>query len=251
MANKMNIFLAADYKTYTAFCPVYTPGGRLTSVEMSTHFTHPSANVAMAQEIMTPLLNDEQRVLFLQKQINLIEKYCDFFSSHDLNVVMNIDKPLAETLLGSEFILKKMSRIAFLNLEISENFPDLELGRNNIFLRTMSEKFNLSLNNYGAGKTTSKAVFDDLFYRIKLDKGFIQHHIKRLSFQPFISAILDHIKPHCQEVVVQGVDELSALQTIRDFAFDGIQSALFPSVSEEALIHLVEPPHHLRELSLQ
>lgn len=251
MANKMNIFLEADYKTYTAFCPVYSPGGLLRSVEMLTHFTHASVNVAMPQEILTPLLNDRQRVLLLQEQINIIEKHYDFFSDNDLKVAINIDKPLAETILESEFILKRMCRLDCLQLEVSESFPDLTLGRNNSFLSALSEKFSLSLNNYGAGKATSKAVFDDLFYRIKLDKGFIQHNINRLSFHPFISAILDHIKPHCHEIVVQGVDDVIGLQAVRDYAFDGIQSALFPPVSEEALIHLTEPPYQLRERMLQ
>ncbi|MBP2155529.1 hypothetical protein [Erwinia rhapontici] len=159
----MNIFLEADYKTYTAFCPVYSPGGLLTSVEMLTHFTHASANVAMPQEILTPLLNDRQRVLLLQEQINVIEKHYDFFSDNDLKVAINIDKPLAETILESEFILKKMCQLDCLELEVSESFPDLTLGRNNNFLKALSEKFNLSLNNYGAGKATSKLFLTTCF----------------------------------------------------------------------------------------
>lgn len=251
MANKMNILLEADYKTYTAFCPVYSPGGLLTSVGMLTHFTHASASVAMPQDSLTPLLNDRQRVLLLQEKINIIEKYYDFFNDHDLTVAINIDQPLAEVILDSEFILKKLLQLDCLELEVSESFPDLTAGRNNRLLHSLSEKFHLSLNNYGAGKATSKAVFDDLFYRIKLDKAFIQHNIKRLSFHPFISAILDHIKPHCQEIVVQGVDDIKGLHVVRDYAFDGIQSAMFPPVSEDALFHLTEPPYQLRERMLQ
>lgn len=247
----MNIFLEADCQTYTAFCPAYTPGGRLSSVEMLTHFTHASANVAMPQEILTVLLNDRQRVLLLQQQINVLEKHYEFFSNHGIKVAINIDMPLAETILGSEFLLKRMCQIDCIELEISESFPGLNAGRDNNTLQALSEKFSLSLSNYGAGKSTSKAVFDDLFYRIKLDRVFIQHNIKRLSFHPFISAILDHIKPHCQEVVVQGVDDLNGLQTIRDYAFDGIQSALFPSVCEDELILLTAPPEPLWERVLQ
>ncbi|MBD8212763.1 EAL domain-containing protein [Erwinia persicina] len=247
----MNIFLEADCTTYTAFCPVYSPGGRLTSVEMLTHFTHAGSHLAMPQEIMTALLNDRQRVLLLQQQINLLDKHSDFFSNHEIKVAINIDMPLARTILESEFILKKMRQLDCIELEISESFPGLNAGRDNSILLALSEKFNLSLNNYGAGKTTSKAVFDDLFYRIKLDRGFIQHNIKRLSFHPFISAILDHVKPHCQEIVIQGADDLPSLQKVRDYPFDGIQSALFPSVCEDELILLTQSPVPLRERVLQ
>jgi len=251
MANKMKIHLEADYKTFTAFCPVYRPGGQLAAVEMLTHFTHAQANVVIPQEILIPQLNERQRVLLLQDQINIIEKHYDFFSSHNISVAINIDERLAETILSSEFLIKKMNQLGCLELEISESFPGIADGKSHPCLQGLSQHFHLSLNNYGAGKATSKAVFDNLFYRIKLDRGFIQHNIKRSSFSPFISAILDHIKPHCHAVVVQGVDDLSGLQSIRHFAFDGIQSALFPPVKEEGLIHLIAPPYILQQRMLQ
>lgn len=251
MANKMKIHLEADYKTFTAFCPVYRPGGQLAAVEMLTHFAHAQANVVIPQEILIPQLNEHQRVLLLQDQINIIGKHYAFFSSHNINVAINIDERLAETILASDFLIKKMNQLDCIELEISESFPDIAGGKNNLCLQGLSQHFHLSLNNYGAGKATSKAVFDNLFYRIKLDRGFIQHNIKRGSFPPFISAILDHIKPHCHAVVVQGVDDISGLQSIRHFAFDGIQSALFPPVDEEGLSHLVDPPYLLQQPVLQ
>lgn len=109
----------------------------------------------------------------------------------------------------------------------------------------LSERFDLCLANYGAGKAPSKAVYDNLFSRIKLDKGFIQHNINRISFQPFISTLLEHIKPHCQQVIVQGVDDITGLEKVSRYQFDGIQSALFSPVTGESLSSLIVPPKEL------
>ncbi len=247
MAKKMKIHLEADYKIHTAFSPVYRPGGQLTAVHMLTHFTHAQANVVIPQEILIPQLNEHQRVLLLQDQINMIEKHYEFFNTHSVDVAINIDELLAKTILESDFLIKRMAQMKCIELEISESFPEIAAGNRHPLLYGLSQHFHLSLNNYGAGKATSKAVFDNLFHRIKLDKTFVQHNIKRLSFAPFIKAILEHIKPHCHAVVVQGVDDLTGLQIVRDFAFDGIQSALFPCVSEESLSLLTDPPYLLQQ----
>lgn len=247
MANEMKIHLQADYKTHNGFCPIYAPDGQLMSVEMLTHFTHAAANVSIPQEILTPQLNDQQRLRLMQDKINIISRHHDFFIQHNVNVVINIDIALAKTILESDLLLKKMHLLNCVELGISENFPGLKAGDANDYLQGLREGFSLSLNNYGAGQATSKAIFDDLFYRIKLDKSFIHNGIRRLSFQPFIGAILEHIKPHCQEVVVQGIDNFADLQTVRPFAFDGIQGAIFINEPEETLTRLLEAPYHLLE----
>lgn len=247
MANEMNIHLQADYKTYNGFCPVYAPDGQLMAVEMLTRFTNAAANVSIPQEILTPQLDERQCILLLQDKINIIERHYDFFSQHSVNVAINIDRLLAKTILESDFLLKKMHQLNCIELEVNESFPGISAGKENKQLLGLSGKFHLILNNYGAGQATSKAVFDNLFYRIKLDKGFINKNIKRLSFHPFIGAILAHIKPHCQGVVVQGVDSFAELQIVRQFAFDGIQGALFAAVSEEALMCLLEAPYQLQQ----
>lgn len=247
MANEMKIHLQADYKTHNGFCPIYAPDGQLTAVEMLTHFTHAAANVSIPQEILTPQLNDQQRLRLMQDKINIISRHHGFFIQHNVNVAINIDMALAKTILESDLLLKKMRLLDCVELEISESFPGLKDGDDYDYLMSLGESFSLSLNNYGAGQATSKAIFDNLFYRIKLDKGFIHRSIKRLSFQPFIGAILDHIKPYCQEVVVQGIDNFADLQTVRQFAFDGIQGALFVTEYEETLMRLLETPYLLPE----
>ncbi|WP_312043449.1 EAL domain-containing protein [Erwinia sp.] len=246
----MNIHLEADYKSYTAFNPIYRFGGQLIAVELLTQFSHSTANVAIPQEFLLPQLNTEQRILLLQNQINSIERHADFFSQEKVKVTLKIDELLAQTILDSEFLSRKLDALAWLELEISENFTDLNLGKDHPGLMALSERFELCLANYGAGKVSSKAVYDNLFSRIKLDKGFIQHNINRTSFQPFINTLLEHIKPHCQQVIVQGVDRITDLEKVSHYQFDGIQSALFSPVTGESLCSLTVPPKELVDVAL-
>ncbi len=238
----MKIHLDADYKSYTAFNPVYSLDGQLIAVELLTHFSHSTANVAIPQELLLPQFSRAQRITLLQSQINSIEKHHAFFSEQGVKVSLNIDEVTARAILESDFLKYRLDGLSWLELEINESFPNLKLGKDNPALMALSERFDLSLANYGSGKAPSKAVYDDLFSRIKLDKGFIKHHINRLTFRPIISTVLDHIKPHCQQIIIQGVDDISGLEKISDCAFDGIQSALFSPVTEDDLSSLIHPP---------
>ncbi|WP_437611083.1 EAL domain-containing protein [Erwinia sp. V71] len=243
----MKIHLAADYRIGAAFYPIYTLTGQLTAVELVSWFSHETANVAIPVEMLIAQLTFEQRISLLQSQISLIEKHHDFFSHHDLHVAIHIDETIAQAILDSEFLLHKMTILDCLELEINESFGNLSAGKDNPLLTALCERFHLGLQNFGAGKATAKAVYDNMFYRIKLDKGFIQHNIKRLSFEPFISAVLDNISPHCHQVVVQGVDDAQTLAKVSQYAFSGIQSSLFPPVDELALAALIRPPRELSD----
>lgn len=240
--NSMNIHLEADYKSVTTFTPVYAFDGQLIAVELLTHFSHHAVNVVIPQDMLIPQLNDDQRLFLFQSQINSAEKHHAFFQQQGVKVSMKIDAFTASAILESEFISHKLASLNWLELEINETFPGFNSGKDNPQLMALSERFDLSLENYGSGKATSKAVYDNLFSRVKLDKAFIQHNIKRLSFRPFISALLEHVKPHCNRLIVQGVDDLPSLQMIRHYEFDGVQSALFSPVDEEALPSLIAPP---------
>ncbi|RWR03507.1 hypothetical protein ED28_00540 [[Pantoea] beijingensis] len=238
----MKIDIAEDYHSLTAFYPVYSFSGHLLAVEVMTHYMHKSANVAIPQEILFPQMTFEQQLTLLKNQINVIEKYHDFFIHHQLHVGIKIDEQLAWAILESEFLLHKMGTFTYLELELSESLADFSLGRNNPLLAELSERFFLSLGNFGAGKAPAKAVYDNLFYRIKLDKGFIQHNITRPSFFPFMNAILNNISPHCQQIIVQGIDDLPMMEKVRPLGFSGIQSSLFRPVGEESLPALIYPP---------
>ncbi|MCX8956135.1 EAL domain-containing protein [Erwinia psidii] len=247
----MKIHLEADYTICTTFQPIYSLSGQLISVGLMSHFSHSSANVAIPLDLLMPQLSQAQRITLLQNQLNIIEKHHDFFRLHGVKVTLKTDEVLAMAITENEFMARKMDALELIELEINEDFPGLKLGKNNPSLLSLSERFALSLENYGSGKVSSTAVYDNLFTSIKLDKGFMQHNMKRPSFKPFINALLEHIRPHCQNVIVQGIEDLAALEIIRHFDFDGIQSSLFSPVSEEVLCSLIDAPLDLPSLHQQ
>lgn len=159
----MKIHLEADYKSYAAFYPVYSFDGLLIAVELLTHFSHTTANVAMPQEMLLPQMDSEQRILLLQSQIGSIEKNHDFFRQQGVKVTLKIDEVTSQAILESDFLARKLDALEWLELEINESFPNLKLGKDHPGLMALSERFDLSLENYGAGKAPSKAVYDDLF----------------------------------------------------------------------------------------
>lgn len=233
----------ADYSIHTAFNPVYALNGRLLAVDLLSSFIHSSHNVSVPQDILLAQLDDDQRLLTLQKQITLIEQYHDFFIQNNIAVILSLDETMARTILSSEFLLRKLRPLSALELALSETFPDFKLGRDNPVLSTLSDNFTLTLNNFGAGKAPAKAVYDNLFTRIKLDRHFLQQTLKRASFSAILKAVTHQIGDHCRQFIVQGVDDLTTLEKVAPFPFSGLQGALFPPVPENQLTTLTEPPN--------
>ena len=232
----------ADYVMHTAFNPIYALNGRLIAVDLVSSFTHASLNVAVPQDILLSQLESEKRLQTLQKQISVIERYHDFFQQNNVAVILNVDKEIAATLLSSDFLLHKLQPLQALELGLSENFPDFRAGRDNPLLSNLSDKFKLTLNNFGSGKAPAKAVYDNLFSRIRLDKYFLQQTLKRASFSSMLKAIVSQVSDHCQQLTVQGVDDLMTLEKISLFPFAGMQGALFPPVPESELATLMDAP---------
>ena len=134
-------------------------------------------------------------------------------------MILSLDETMARTILSSEFLLRKLRPLSALELALSETFPDFKLGRDNPVLSTLSDNFTLTLNNFGAGKAPAKAVYDNLFTRIKLDRHFLQQTLKRASFSAILKAVTHQIGDHCRQFIVQGVDDLTTLEKWRLFLF--------------------------------
>lgn len=242
MAKKMTTTVFADYFIHTAFNPVYALKGRLLAVDLLSSFTHTSQNVVVPQDILLSQFNGEQRLQTLQKQIGVVEHYHDFFLQNNVAVILNVDEEMVETILSSELLLRKLRSFPALELAINENFPEFKAGKDHPLLSQLSDNFKLTLNNFGSGKAPAKAVYDNLFNRIRLDKYFLQQTLKRASYHAMLQAIVHQVGDHCDQFVVSGIDDHAMLEQITPFAFAGMQGALFPPVPESALATLMEPP---------
>lgn len=235
----MKIHLSADYQSEIWFYPVCDVDGRLTAVELVTQFVHESAPITLPQELLLPQLDESQQLRLLQSQIGLLEQYRGVFEAHSVSAFIRIDENLARTLLASELVMRKLKQLPFILLNITEAFPQLRLGKNNALLASLAAEFNLALSHFGAGKSPSNAVYDNLFSCICLDKEFIHSLAKRASFVPFIQSIIDNFRAHCDQLIICGVDDEVLLDKVSQLSCAVFQGALFPVVKSDALHSLL------------
>jgi EAL domain-containing protein (putative c-di-GMP-specific phosphodiesterase class I) len=124
-------------------------------------------------------------------------------------------------------------------LDISETFLSLNLGKNNPLLAALNREFKLSLSHFGAGKSSTTAVYDNLFSCIRLDKHFIHSLSKRASFLPFMQSIIDNFRSHCDRMIICGVDDEILLDKVSQLSNVHLQGALFPVVKSDAFETLI------------
>jgi len=185
---------------------------------------------------MTPA---EELALFNEK-LQLLDSCKLFFIQHQLIAWINISPVIVEFLLSDENAVSLLDRYPFLEFTVNENYPGLNNGKDDLQLARMAIHFPLVLANFGAGAASLKAIYDGLFKRVILDRGFIQQRAAELSFEPFMRAILWQITPHCQSVMVSGIDDHGILQHVLPFNFGAMQGTLWPVVSAEQVTTLVQ-----------
>ncbi len=95
------------------------------------------------------------------------------------------------------------------------------------------------MSHFGAGKSSTRAVYDNLLDTIKLDKQFIQSLAKRASFQHFIQSTMDNLGGHTQQMIICGIDDEALLKKVSFLHDVLIQGALFPPEKAEALDRLI------------
>lgn len=247
----MKVHLSADYQSETWFYPVYSLAGQLTAVELVTQFVHDSAPITLPQDLLLPQLDDAQQLRLLQSQLSLLEKYRDFFEINQITALVRIDDSMANTLLASEFLLRKFRQIPFIVLDISETFPQLSLGKSHPLLAALQREFRLSLSQFGAGKAPATAVYDNLFSVLKLDKAFIQNLAKRASFTPFIQTVINNFSDFADQIIICGIDDNQMMEKMTTLSGAQLQGSLFPVVKAERLNDLIYSDLNLHTPSQQ
>ncbi|MDR6350666.1 MULTISPECIES: EAL domain-containing protein [unclassified Pantoea] len=247
----MKVHLSADYQSETWFYPVYSLAGQLTAVELVTQFVHDSAPITLPQDLLLPQLDDAQQLRLLQSQLSLLEKYRDFFEINQITALVRIDDSMANTLLASEFLLRKFRQIPFIVLDISETFPQLSLGKSHPLLAALQSEFRLSLSQFGAGKAPATAVYDNLFSVLKLDKAFIHNLAKRASFTPFIQTVINNFSDFADQIIICGIDDNQMMEKMTTLSGAQLQGSLFPVVKAERLNDLIYSDLNLHTPSQQ
>lgn len=236
----MIITLDNAYQSELLLSPARNSAGELKALEIMANFVGVDTNVRIPTELVIPHLSKEDELVLFHEKLQLLDTCKLFFIQHQLIAWINITPAIVEFLLTNENAVSIMERYPFLELTVNENYPGLNNGKDDLDLARMAIRYPLVLANFGAGAASLKPVYDGLFKRVILDKNFIQQRVAQLSFEPFMRAILWQITPHCQSVIVSGIDDHGILQRVMSFEFGAMLGTLWPAVTAEHVTTLVQ-----------
>lgn len=215
--------------------PIMSIDGNLLGVEMLTRFTENNTITLNPERVISKWDCSEKR-MFLYEQSRLITQHSFFFKSNGLFCSINIDHQMALLLRHDSLLQSSLSNLPFLTLEISENFPKLNLGLENPLLNGLkNDGFTLWLDDLGSGNANVAALMDSCFEVIKIDrKSFLSEVVK-----PTFGVLINHIKKYCKNIIIEGVEEEHWLPILDEAGIWGVQGYLYKSVHFDQLEQLI------------
>lgn len=236
----MIVTLDNAYRSEFLFLPARNKQEELRGLEIIANFAGVNTDVRIPTELVIPHLSPEQELALFQEKLAVLDACKLFFIQHQLTAWINITPIIVEFLLTNQNIVSIIEQFPFVEFTISEGFPDLNKGKDNHTLVQLAQCVPIVLANFGAGDTTTKAIFDGLFSRIILDRNFIQQRLAEYSFEPFMRVIMMQIMPYCQSIMITGIDNSEAFQRAAQFDFCAMQGCLWPAVPVETVTSLVQ-----------
>jgi EAL domain-containing protein (putative c-di-GMP-specific phosphodiesterase class I) len=239
-AGVMIVTLNNPYQSELLLLPARNDAGELIGLDILANFVEVGTHVRIPTELVTPHLSAEEELILFKEKLELLDTCKLFFVQHHLIAWINITPAIVDFLLTDSHAFSILERYPFLEFTVNETFPGINNGKDDPLLARMAIHFPMVLADYGAGAASNKAVFDGLFTRVILDKGFIQQRVVEFSFEPFMRAILAQISPYTQSVMVAGVDDEEVLRRVLPFRFGAMSGNLWAAVAAEQVTSLVQ-----------
>ncbi|WP_238084460.1 EAL domain-containing protein [Pseudescherichia vulneris] len=235
----MIITLDKTWRSELLFNPARNAEGELQGVEIAVNFVGVNREAQAPTELILPYLTPQQSEMLFIEQLHLLSICQHFFIQHQIAAWINITPADVERLLKDDDLAASVNRYPFIEFMINENYLSLSSEGENRLLSQLSRRYPLVLANFGAGAASTRAVFERLFARVRLDKHFVSQRLKSPSFQPFMQAILTQVEPYCRSIMIAGIDSEQTLKKVRPLAFHAMQGSLWPSVLPEQITDLV------------
>lgn len=235
----MIISLDKTWRSELLFNPARNAEGELQGLEIVVNFVGVNREAQASAEQILPHLTPQQSEMLFIEQLHLLSVCQHFFIQHQIAAWINITPAVVERLLRDDDLAASVNRYPFIELMVNENYLNLNIESENSSLSQLSSRYPLVLANFGAGAASTRAVFDGLFTRVRLDKHFVSQRLKSPSFQPFMQAIITQVEPYCRSIMIAGIDNEQTLKRVMPFAFSAMQGSLWPSVLPEQITALV------------
>jgi len=236
----MKISLENVYYSELCFLPARSVDRKLTGLEIVANFISEDGAVRFPTELAQARFTPEEHCQLFAEKLALLETCQHFFIQHKLTAWINITPAVASLLLMNSERFSTVKRFPFLELLIEESFPELAAGKDNQTLSALAARYPLVLANFGAGESSTRAIFDGLFRRIILDRNFVQRRAMSLSFEPFMRAIITQVTPYCDSLMIAGIDSEEMLARVTPFSFSAMQGALWPAVTASRITRLIQ-----------
>lgn len=237
----MIVSLDTVYHSQFYFLPMRSSQGKLFGVELITNFMTADATVCIPTEFVISHITAQQQLSLFCEGISLLESHQHLFITQDFVAWININNDIVDAILKSPELISHIKRLPFIKLTINESYQDLNLGKDNLQLREVSQHFPLVLANFGAGVATMKSIFDGLFSAIMLDRAFVHKQIHSRSFVPFMQAIIGQVSPFFCSLLIAGIDDEESLLKAQQLEFSAMQGSLWPAVPAQSLSSLLLP----------
>ncbi|MTH46896.1 EAL domain-containing protein [Intestinirhabdus alba] len=236
----MNILLNDIYHSDLCFLPLRSAQRKLIGLEIIANFVSADGTVRIPTELVLPRLSPAEQYQLFEEKLAQLEKCQHFFIQHKLIAWIYLSPQVAQILINDAASVCRIRRFPFLELLINEDYPDLNKGKEEPALALLAAQFPLILANFGAGDSSTKAIFDGLFKRVVLDKNFVQRRAASPSFEPFMRAILTQVSPCCESVMIAGIDSEAMLARVSGCGFAAMQGCLWPPVPPGQVTALVQ-----------
>ncbi|MEO3739176.1 EAL domain-containing protein [Kosakonia sp. WA-90] len=237
----MIVSLDDTYRSELLLLPAKNGNGMLQGLEIIVNFVGSDSTVRAPTELVLPRLTADETLALFAEQLALLETCQLFFIQHQLIAWINISPLIVDALLSNEQLAARVDKFPFLEFTINENYPGLNMGKENQILSLLAKRYPLVLANFGSGAASTKAIFDGLFKGVALDKNFVHQRLSSHSFEPFMRAIVSQIEPYCRSIMITGIDNELALKKAIPFQFSAMQGALWPAVTVSMITSLIHP----------
>lgn len=236
----MIVSLDVKYHSQYLFLPVRRGDDSLLGVELIADFISDNASVRIPPGFVLSRITAEQRLILFYEAISLLEQHREFFIQNQVLAWVSVDEIIVSALLSGVALQKRVSELPFLEFSLTEDYPGLNAGKAHPQLNALQALHPLLLANYGSGGATSRAVYEGMYRRVKLDKQFINRQLSPSTFEPFISAIIKQISPCCDTLILPGIDNEIARRHAIALGVGAVQGRLWPPVMAASLASLIE-----------
>lgn len=238
----MRIQFDAAFNSSYLCQPIYSRGGELLAVELICRFVNTDSKLVMPTELVLNLLSSQQRYTFLQEQIAWATQQAAWFESNKVSLNITIEDKLANLVIEYPELKEALKALPFVNINVSESFPEFSLGRKNKRLTEINQSFSLWLEGFGSGNGNMAPIFDGMFSWVKLDKNFFWRLYAGENFAVILPSLLRNVHRFCRNVVIDGLDTAEYLSAVYDTDIQGVKGLLWPGVEPALLDSLLARP---------